>query len=216
MKKWGGNMDLSINSKFYHFMSKVADCMILSVLWIVFSLPVITAGAATSALYYCVIKVIGEDQGSAVKSFWRSFKSCLKQGTIVSIAVFALSILVTIIGSAAYARAQNGEALSTVYFVYLIFFLFGIAWLHYIFSYIARFQAPLATVLKNSLVICLVNLPSSFSMMILFVIMVILLIWTFPASAMALLLIPAVYALISGFLLEKIYSKYLPEPEAQE
>lgn len=134
----------------------------------------------------------------------------------MSVAVFTLSILMTIIGSAAYAQAQNGETLGTVYFVYLVIFLFGIAWLHYIFSYIARFQAPLATVLKNSLVICLVNLPSSFSMMILFVLMIILLVWTFPASVTALLLVPAVYALISSFLLEKIYSKYLPEPEGQE
>lgn len=209
-------MDFSINSKFYHFMSKVADCMILSVLWIVFSLPIITAGAATSALYYCVIKVIREDQSTAITSFWCSFKSCWKQGTLVSFAVFALNILVTIIGSAAYAQAQNGETLSAVYFVYLILFLFGIAWLHYIFSYIARFQAPLATVLKNSLVICLVNLPSSFSMVLMFVIMVILLIWTFPASVMALLLVPAVYTMISSFLLEKIYRKYLPQPEEQE
>lgn len=209
-------MDFSINSKFYHFMTKIADCMILSVLWIAFSLPVITTGAATSALYYCVIKVIGEDQGSAVKYFWRSFQSSLKQGTTVSVAVFTLSILMPIIGSAAYAQAQNGETLGTVYFVYLVILLFGIAWLHYIFSYIARFQAPLATVLKNSLVICLVNLPSSFSMMILFVLMIILLVWTFPASVTALLLVPAVYALISSFLLEKIYSKYLPEPEGQE
>ena len=46
-------MDLfSISGKFYSFMTKVADLIILSVLWLLTSLPVITLGASGSALYY--------------------------------------------------------------------------------------------------------------------------------------------------------------------
>ena len=208
-------MDLSINSKFYHFMTKIADCMILSILWIVCSLPVITAGAATTALYYCVVKVIREERSSVFKEFRKAFKSNFKQSTIISAAVLVVTVLVTAIGSAVYAMIQQQAALDKIYFVYLILLGFGTAWLHYIFSYIARFDAPLKTILKNTLVICLVNLPHSLSMMILFVIMIVLLILTFPASGMTLLLVPAVYALISSLMLEKIYSKYLPVEEQE-
>lgn len=209
-------MDFSINSKFYHFMSKVADCMILSILWIVFSLPVITAGSATTALYYCVVKVIRKEEGTVLKDFWHAFRTNLKQSTLVILLVLAASAAITVIGSTVYAATQSRDVLDNVYMIYLVLLAFGIAWLHYIFAYIARFQAPLKTILKNSLVICIANLPASLSMMILFVIMVVLLILTFPASAMILLLVPAVYTLISSFMLEKIYSKYIPAAEDQE
>ena len=41
---------LSIDNPIMRFIIKIFDCMILSVLWLVFSLPVITMGAATAAL----------------------------------------------------------------------------------------------------------------------------------------------------------------------
>lgn len=201
-------MDFSINSKFYHFMNKVADLMILSALWFVTSLPIFTIGASCTALYYCVVKVVRQENGSAFKSYFQAFRSNFKQSTIIFLLVLAASLLMTAIGSAVYAIFQAKSTLDNIYLVYLVALIFTIAWLHYIFSYIARFQAPLKTVLKNSLVICLVNLPSSLSMVILFAVVIVGFIMSFPSSAMTIFLIPGVYALISSFLLEKIYRKY--------
>ncbi len=201
-------MDFSINSKFYHFMNKVADLMILSGLWFVTSLPIFTIGASCTALYYCVVKVVRQENGSAFKSYFQAFRSNFKQSTIIFLLVLAASLLMTAIGSAVYAIFQAKSTLDNIYLVYLVALIFTIAWLHYIFSYIARFQAPLKTVLKNSLVICLVNLPSSLSMVILFAVVIVGFIMSFPSSAMTIFLIPGVYALISSFLLEKIYRKY--------
>ena len=201
-------MDFSINSKFYHFMNKVADLMILSGLWFVTSLPIFTIGASCTALYYCVVKVVRQENGSAFKSYFQAFRSNFKQSTIIFLLVLAASLLMTAIGSAVYAIFQAKSTLDNIYLVYLVALIFTIAWLHYIFSYIARFQAPLKTVLKNSLVICLVNLPSSLSMVILFAVVIVGFIMSFPSSAMTIFLIPGIYALISSFLLEKIYRKY--------
>lgn len=202
-------MDLSINSKFYHFMSKVADCIILSTLWIFFSLPLLTAGAASTALYYCAVKVIRRDGGSVLKNFWNSFRTNLKPTVCVTALFLLLCIALSAIGSLVYAAVPTQNALTDIYWVYLMILAFCVPWMHYIFSYIARFQAPLKTTLKNSLIICLANLPSSLGMLILFVAVCAGLIMTFPASAMTVFLIPAVYAWITSFILEKIYGKYM-------
>lgn len=207
---------LSIDSKFYHFMSKVGDCIILSILWIIFSLPVITMGAATTTLYYSVVKVLWEDRGETLGGFRRSFKSNFKQSTIVTVFALLVAALAAIIGSAVYAANPSEDVLSRIYLVYLILFIFGVAWLHYIFSYIAKFQNTMASILKNSLIICLANFPQSAMIMILFVVVVVLTILLFPRSLGAMLFIPAVYTLVTSFVLEKIYKKYLPaenEPE---
>lgn len=209
-------MEFNFNSKLYHFMSKIAECMILSILWIVFSLPVITFGASTSALYYCVVKVVRKDEGSALKDFWRSFKSNFKQSIFVFLLAFAISVLIIAIGSAVYAAMPQKDVLKKIYIVYLILLSFGISWMHYILSYIARFAAPLKTILKNSLVICLMNLPSSLSMVILLIVVIVGLTLTAPASGVALFLLPAIYALITSFMIEKIYRKYIPAEESAQ
>ncbi len=49
MKKY-----LNINNPIMRGLSRVADCLFLSVLWLVFSLPVITIGASSTALYTTV------------------------------------------------------------------------------------------------------------------------------------------------------------------
>lgn len=206
-------MDFSINSKFYQIMSKIADMMILSILWIITSLPLLTIGTASTALYYCTVKVIREDQGSLVKEYFRAFKSNFKQSFFISLIAATLCVLGTLVGSAVYAITKSGETLTGIYFAYLVLLGLGIAWLHYVIAYIARFQAPIKTILKNSLLICLMNLPSSISMTLLFLVVAAAWILTLPASAMTVLLVPSVYALLSSFLLERIFRKYLPAEE---
>ena len=207
-------MEFLFNSKLYHYMTKLAECMILSILWIVFSLPIITFGAATSALYYCAVKVIRKDGGSALKDFWQAFRANFRQSIIVTLLAFGTVILTVAIGTAIYAVSPQADTLKKIYIAYIILFSCGIAWMHYVLSYIARFEAPVQTVLKNSLIICLMNLPSTLSFAVLFIAVIVVLIMTAPASGVALFLLPAAYALITSFMLEKIYRKYMPAEES--
>ena len=204
-------MDFSINSKFYHYMCKIADMMILSVLWIITSLPLFTVGTSCTALYYCTVKVIRQENGSVCKDYLRAFRINFRQSLLVSLIAVLLCVLATMAGSGIYAVAGSGEVLTGIYFAYLVLLGFGLAWLHYVIAYIARFQASLGTILKNSLVICLTNLPMSLSMVVLFLIIVGGWLLMLPSSAMVVLILPAAYALVSSFLLERIFKKYLPE-----
>lgn len=198
-----GNL-FSMNGKFYHFMCKVADCIILSVLWLVCSLPLVTLGASSSALYYGVLRSVRKEEGSAARFFFRGFRDNWKQGTVVTVIMIAFAWVIFFL-----AYTTQGKALVILIALCVLF----LAWLHYLLSYIARFQAPMKKVLVNTLAICLANLPASLSMVALLIVTVLALVWTFPASAMTLLLIPAVYTLVSSFLLERVYRKYLPEGE---
>ncbi len=204
-------MDFSINGKFYHYMSKIADLIILSMLWLAASLPLITVGASSAAMYYCVVKSIRQDHTSVVKDYFRTFRSNFKQCAIVSVLVVVFSILCTLVGTSVYAVAKQGNVLTWIYTIYLVLLGLGLSWLHYVIAYIARFSAPMGTILKNSLVICLTNLPASLSMLAMFIIVFGFWALYLPRSALIILILPALYALISSFLIERIFSKYLPE-----
>lgn len=69
MKKY-----LNINNPIMRGLSRVADCLFLSVLWLVFSLPVITIGASSTALYTTVYRYIRRGEGYLWRTFWEAFK----------------------------------------------------------------------------------------------------------------------------------------------
>lgn len=51
----------------------LADIFLLSFLWLIFSIPIITAGASTTAVYYvCTKKAAGTD-AYVLKGFLKSF-----------------------------------------------------------------------------------------------------------------------------------------------
>lgn len=195
----------SIDSKFFHFMTKVADCMILSVLWLLFSFPVVTAGAATVALYFSVVKILREEEGTIWRSFWGSFKTNFKQATIISVpALLAGSFWVQVLEAMA-VNHQGGEPL---YLVALVLLGITIMWLHYILSYLARFTDTIRVTLRNTFLICLGNLPNSLLMLALFATVVIVLYMIQPINPFLFLLVPSLYVLVVSLILERIYSKY--------
>lgn len=71
------------DGKFFRFFDRVANCVILSFFWVVFSLPIVTIGASTSALYYAMHKVVKLDSGHLIQSFWKGFKENFKKATIL-------------------------------------------------------------------------------------------------------------------------------------
>ena len=67
------------DSTFMTILNKAADMVILSVLWCVCSLPLLTIGASSSALYHTAVKVIRQGRGYAFSAFLTSFRQNLKQ-----------------------------------------------------------------------------------------------------------------------------------------
>ena len=54
------------------FLSKVSDICIISILWLICCLPIVTIGASTTAAYYTMVKVVKREIGTLHKEFFRS------------------------------------------------------------------------------------------------------------------------------------------------
>lgn len=52
-----------IDSKLYEFLSKIADLIIVNLLFIICSLPIVTIGASTTALYGVTKKMASNSEG---------------------------------------------------------------------------------------------------------------------------------------------------------
>ena len=63
----------------------MTDLMILNIVTLLMCLPVITAGAALTGMHYVLLKMVREQEGYIVPSFFRSFKRNLLQATLLLI-----------------------------------------------------------------------------------------------------------------------------------
>lgn len=69
----------SLENPIWKFIGNLADFFLLSCLWYLCCLPVVTAGAATTALYYVTLKMARGQEGQLIPAFFHSFKQNLKR-----------------------------------------------------------------------------------------------------------------------------------------
>ena len=73
----------NMNSGFWRFVNRALDVLLLNLLWLLFSLPIITIGASTCAAFYVTMKMVDEEEGYVARMFVKAFKENFKQGTIM-------------------------------------------------------------------------------------------------------------------------------------
>ena len=67
----------------WRFIGKFWDLLIVHILWFVCCIPIVTAGASTTALYYVTLRLVRDDDGYTIRSFFKSFKENFKQATAI-------------------------------------------------------------------------------------------------------------------------------------
>ena len=190
-------------------LSKMVDTVILSALWVIFSMPIFTMGAASTALYYTVHKTLRRNRGYIYSNFWNSFKENFKQSTIVWLILLAIY---AIFGADLYLTWQflkAGMQWGVMFYLFLVLILITIVWTIYIVAYSARFENTKKATMKNAAAIAVVNLGWSFLILFLFLLGA-LLIGLIPIM---IFLLPAVITLLYDIILERIFRKYMTEED---
>ena len=79
-------------------LNTLTDILALSVLWLLCSIPVLTLGAATTALYDSVVRCIRYKQSGPYERFFRTFKNELVPGLLLTLLWGAIAALGEITG----------------------------------------------------------------------------------------------------------------------
>ena len=121
-------MKFSLDTPIFDKTNQIADILGAGFLWLLCSVPVITIGPATAALYYTIVKVVRRNRETVIKSFFHSFKSNLKQGILFTIfyllygAAIGFYILAALEGRIQmnpYGICTFGIILACPFFIYL-------------------------------------------------------------------------------------------------
>ena len=133
-------------SRISEVLSGLIDLIVAGLLWLVCSLPVITIGASTTALYYAVNKTVRHNRGRLTPTFFSGFRSNFRQATLIWLLMLGY-ILVGLLD--AYAIRLMGFRAGTVpYVLSFLFFLPPFLLFPWVFAFISRFQNSVIGTLK--------------------------------------------------------------------
>lgn len=135
----------STDSKLYKFMSRLTDLVKLNLMWLAFSLPVVTLGISTIAAYTVSLKMAEGQEGYIARDFIAAFKSNWKQGAV-------MSFITVICVWAVYLDFQIFNADGSWIFLVIgvaaaYIFIFSLL---YAYPLLARYENTIINTLKNS------------------------------------------------------------------
>lgn len=198
------------DNKFFQGIGKVVDCFYLSVLWMIFCIPVLTAGASCTAAYYTFHKAVRGNRGYVWRCFWESFRSNFKQATVIWLICLLVGALLGTDAFITFQMLQNGEKMGFLYYVFLILIVLFVLWMVYLFSYVARFENTTKQTMKNAAFIAIANLPRSLLMGVVLAAALVI-VYLIPSI---MILMPAILCWVFHMILEKIYLKYMSPEDA--
>ncbi len=193
----------------FRFLNKMADIIILSIVFVLTCIPVVTIGTSGTALYYTVQKVVKRDHGYLLKEYFRSFKENFKQ----TLLIWLVMLLIALASATAFLMLNEYRIMG--YFFGNFFVIPGAillllaAYAIHVFAYIARFEGTTKDVLKTSAQIAIMNLPKTVACTIIFFASIVAILYVLPLF----IIIPAVACLLINVMLESIYRKYMSDEE---
>lgn len=203
---------LDIDNPVIRFIIKIFDCMVLSVLWVLLSLPVITMGAASTALYASVYHYIRKDEEYLWKSFWTAFRGNVKRSTLAWLPLLAMILFLIYDVLALRALIQNGHPFGRLFGVILVLLFVAAVWAVYLAAYCARFQGGVKDMLRFSFYLMMSHPLRSIGVMI-NTLGAVALILVVPGLAA---LLPAVSFWISSTLIEQVFLLHMRPEDAQK
>ena len=158
----------NLDNPVFQVLSRIADLAVLSILCLVCCLPVITIGPALVALNKTVYDLTIEQGGGILRTYFRAFRSNLRQGMIAGLAgLLALAALVCDFILLRLYYTGGGYTL-LVCLIYLLGFLVA-GVLAYLLPLIGRYENRLSQHFQNALILTIRYLPKTIAMVFLHV-----------------------------------------------
>lgn len=209
----------NMDNKFFVFMGKVADLCMLNLLCIACCIPVVTAGASLTALYYVTLKMVRNEEAYIFRSFFKSFKENFKQATIINVIMLIVAVLLYLDTNIAGNMGQTtGKILRMIFAVFTLLYVMVLL---YVYPVLAKFYNSIKNTFKNAILMAIRHLPYTILMLLICACpILILFIPSFQIQMSLIMLVilfgPAVIAYGNSHFFVRIFDKYIPEESVSE
>lgn len=206
----------NMDNKFFTFMGRVADLILLNIIFLLSCIPIVTIGASITAMYYVTLKMARNEDSYIFRSFVKSFKQNFKQSTIIWLILLAVGALLFVDFNIMEQAGSEGVFKAVYLGLYLLLLFFGMVFA-YIFPLLSRFDNTVKNTFLNALKMAIAHFPYTVLILVItYVPMFLTLNYGVVLVYGAFVWIAAGFAVTSFLnakIFTKIFARYIPAPE---
>lgn len=147
----------NLNSPWVQRFAMLTNLVMLNILWLICCIPVFTAGAATSALYYTIFQYHSKEDDAVLRPFFRGFRNNFKQATLLMLPL--LGVVAVLVFDIVYL-ASRGQG-TAVLFILIIAAFLAMGMLVHLFPLIARFHMDAKALMRTAFSLVVLHFPAT-------------------------------------------------------
>jgi len=146
----------------FQFLERIANLILLNLIFLIFCLPIVTIGPSLTALYSVSMKLVRKEETGIARDFLQAFRLNFRQGCLLFLIFLGCGILLAadiflLLYSPAIPEAYASPLLTATFAVILLLLLVAC----YAFPLLARFHVTLGNCLRFSLGMAFTHIPTT-------------------------------------------------------
>ncbi len=195
------------------FITKIVYSVYLNILWFICCIPIITAGASTTALFYVTLKMTKNEEGGITRQFFHAFRQNFKLATKVWAIMLFVGIVLGVDGFVLYHMRFENAFWTIVTAIFLVAVVAFLIIAMYIFPLMARFDNTVRRMFLNSAILGMRFLYCTALMAVIYFVMAFIVINIFtPAIVFG----EGFCAFLCSYLLSRILEMLEPKGEKED
>ncbi|MCR5743549.1 MAG: YesL family protein [Lachnospiraceae bacterium] len=190
------------------FLNKFGQLIMLTFVWLLCCIPVVTIVGSSNSFYYAVIKSVRREVGYPIREFFKNFKRTLKDGLIFNVILILWAVLLWF--NLQIITHTQITAVRVLYIIYFIIIALTVAWVVYLLPVLSRFDVPRLKMAKMSLMMIFLQPLKTVILVAVPVAVVALAIYKLPVACLA--FIPGVWVYMSTWLIEPVLKRFMGKP----
>lgn len=208
------NRLFNIDSPIMVFLTNLADVIILNLIALICCLPIVTIGPVITAMHYTTIKMVKNENGYLVRTFFKALKNNFKQSFLIWI-VFLIITVICILDLRILQIAGMSEN-KVLSIIIMAIYLFMCLTVMYIFPLISYFENTIGQTVRNAIFMCILHFVKTTVMAVIYVLPFVLIPVHMNMVPIFLMVGLSGPAYINSFIWKSIFKKYEPEEEVAE
>lgn len=200
------------NNSFWRTFTRVMDLFGLSLCWLLCSIPLVTLGASTTALYDAVYHGVRREEYGDYVRFFTVFRRELKTSFLVTLPLLALAVLYLLLFQLTYTMAVAGShAAGVLVYAYRLLFCVPLAVWLFACAVLSRFTFTPGALIRTACQLVFTHLPSAVAVTGAVLLLRKVALW-WPISC---IFLPATAAWLCSFPLERIFAPFLQKKDEE-
>lgn len=209
----------SADSTLMRVLGKVADVIVLNLVFVATSLPIVTLGASLTALHHTAMRIVRGRSDSVTADYLRAFRANLRPGSLLLLALVGLAAVLTgwyIVVTLFVASPTLQLILLAVWFVLALQLAMTSL---FAFPYLATFDDTTKRVLKNACLMSWRHPLAALTVATITVLPIVITIFYPKTTGYGLVWVAfgfAAIAVVAATLLTRVFDQYIPATPATD